>query len=178
MKLTRFLPIICLGLVALLLAVGLESQIDTTAKATPQAGKPLPEMRLARLGNTEKTFLLPKGEPYLLNFFASWCAGCQIEHPVLKAASANLPIYGIAWRDSPDDAAIWLEQKGNFYHQVGMDDRGLAAVEIGLTGVPESYFITAEGTIAGVYKGPVTEDAYDSWLKPLMQQYGLAHEQP
>lgn len=178
MAFTRFLPIICLGLVALMLAVGLKSQMDTAQEPAPQAGKSLPEMQLAKLGNMEENLRLPKGEPYLLNFFASWCAGCQIEHPVLQMASSHLPIYGVAWRDAPEDASRWLEQKGNFYRQVGMDAKGLAAVEIGLTGVPESYFIAADGTIAGVYKGPVTEDAYDFWLKPLMQQHGLAHEQP
>lgn len=178
MALTRFLPIICLGLVALLLAVGLKSQVNMAPQPAAQAGKPLPVLHLAKLDNAEEDFLLPTGEPYLLNFFASWCAGCQIEHPVLKTASADLPIYGIAWRDSPKDAARWLEQKGNFYHQVGMDVKGLTAVEIGLTGVPESYFITGDGIIAGVYKGPITEIAYDDWLKPLIEQHGLTHEQP
>ncbi len=86
----------------------------------------------------------------LLNFFASWCLPCVQEAPVLMALKQRgLPIWGVAYKDKPEPAAAFLQQNGNPYQRVAVDQPGRAAIDFGLYGVPETYLVDGTASCAG-----------------------------
>ncbi|MEO0391793.1 MAG: redoxin family protein [Pseudomonadota bacterium] len=99
----------------------------------------------------------------LVNFFASWCAPCRIEHPFLMrlARDASVPLYGIAYRDTGIKAAAYLVDAGNPFAQVGLDPDGDAALGFGITGMPETFLIDADGRIRFRVQGPVSGPQFD-----------------
>lgn len=96
------------------------------------------------------------GEPRILNVFASWCVPCIAEAPQLMQLSrAGLPIDAVAIRDRPQDVARFLSQWGDPYRNVGLDRDGRLQLEIGSSGVPETYVIDGRGTIRYQHIGPI-----------------------
>ena len=113
-----------------------------------------------------------KGQPVVVNFFASWCAPCRIEHPLLMrlAKQENIPIFGIAHKDKPEDAARFLAQLGDPYRAVGLDRDGRAGLDFGAYGVPETYVIDRTGHIRKRFVGPLSAQAVERELLPLLRQ--------
>jgi cytochrome c biogenesis protein CcmG/thiol:disulfide interchange protein DsbE len=105
----------------------------------------------------------------MVNFFASWCVPCRAEHAYLTAFSeeSGVPLYGINHRDKPEDAAAWLAELGNPYQRIGADP-GRAAVEWGVTGVPETFVIDGAGRIRWHHRGPLVPQVIERDLKPLI----------
>ena len=87
----------------------------------------------------------------MINFFASWCVPCRVEHPVLMrlAQQDHMPLYGIAYKDKPADSSRLLANFGDPYRQVGVDRTGGSALNFGVYGVPETYVIDSNGVIRG-----------------------------
>ncbi len=108
------------------------------------------------------------GKPALVNFFASWCAPCREEHGVLAgyADSGGIPIYGIAYKDKPEDARRFIAQLGNPYARIALDLPGRTAIDFGVYGVPETYLVDAAGRIRYRYAGPVTADVLRQEILP------------
>ncbi len=99
------------------------------------------------------------GEPMLLNVFASWCAACPQEHPVLtRIATQGVPIYGLAWKDKPADSRAWLGRFGNPYTKVAADETGRTAIDLGVTGVPETFIVDGKGIIRFKWIGPLSAE--------------------
>lgn len=116
-----------------------------------------------------------RGTPRLLNIFASWCTACRIEHPLLlRLKREGWPIFGLDWRDDPKDAEQWLTQMGDPYVQAINDQDGHTGIDLGVTGVPESYVIDATGRVRYKHVGPITEADWQGTLKPLLEK--LARE--
>ena len=113
-----------------------------------------------------------RGEVVLVNIFASWCPPCQIEHPVFMrlARDKAVPIWGINYKDKPEDAAAWLRRLGNPYRGIGVDPTGRNAIEWGNYGVPETFVLDREGRIRHRFVGPVTEDAWRTTLRPIVER--------
>ena len=117
--------------------------------------RPLPPFRLAGLdaasGGFASTDLGVAGtpsEPRLLNVFASWCASCPQEHPMLfTIAASGVPVYGIDWKDAPDAGRKWLAALGNPYHRIGSDPTARTGIDLGVTGVPETFVVDRRGRI-------------------------------
>ena len=110
-----------------------------------------------------------KGEPLLLNIFASWCAACPQEHPVLTRISGEgVPVYGLAWKDKPADSRMWLDRFGNPYARVAADEAGRTAIDLGVTGVPETFIVDKHGRVRSKVIGPISNERWDSELKPLL----------
>ncbi len=108
--------------------------------------------------------------PVLLNFFASWCVPCVVEHPELMALSrGGLAIWGVAYKDKPADAAQFLARRGNPFTRVARDADGLVAIDFGLYGVPESYLIDRAGIIRWRNPGPLTPSIVDQRLRPALR---------
>ncbi len=106
------------------------------------------------------------GEPLVLvNFFASWCAPCLVEHPLLTRLSSRVPVYGVAWRDEPADTRAWLATHGNPYHGVSLDPESTIGLEFGVYGVPETFFIDQQGRIRFRHAGPLTPDFLERVLE-------------
>jgi cytochrome c biogenesis protein CcmG/thiol:disulfide interchange protein DsbE len=144
---------------------------DPKQLPTAFAGKPAPAVELSALGS-EPVFTdadLRDGKVKLVNFWASWCAPCRVEHPNLQALSEEgIPVYGVNYKDQPDKALGFLAELGNPYTAIGADPAGRMALDWGVYGVPETFVIDGEGTVLFRFAGPVTERVIDSNLRPLL----------
>ncbi len=135
---------------------------DFTLPPVPESG--LPGFGAAELRGLER--------PVLVNFFASWCMPCVIEHPQLvRLQRQGVPLYGIAYKDKPADALGFLRRHGNPYTKLAQDEPGRVAIDWGLYGVPETYLIDKEGLIRWRWAGPITEDTLRAELGPLLRRY-------
>ena len=161
------LPLI--ALVALALLFGLFA-LKHDPRVEPQAlvGKPMPDLVLPTLddGRPMRLREAAKG-PLLVNIFASWCAPCEIEHPVLLEMKAQgVPVVGIAYKDAPDNTKAFLNRLGDPYVARLVDRDGRGGIELGVTGVPETYLVGADGMILAKHTGPLTAQvAKDLWAK-------------
>lgn len=112
------------------------------------------------------------GEVSLVNVFASWCVACRAEHPLfmLLARDRTVPIHGLNYKDRPQDAAQWLNTRGDPYTRTGADRDGRVAIDWGVYGVPETFVVGADGRIAHKHVGPVTEQALRETILPLVER--------
>lgn len=133
------------------------------------AGRPAPAVEVTALAS-EKTFSdsdLRDGEVKLVNYWASWCAPCRVEHPNLaKLAEAGITIYGINYKDKPANALKFLEELGNPFAAMGADESGRMALNWGVYGVPETYVIDGTGKIILRFAGPITNRVMESTILP------------
>ena len=126
---------------------------------SPLLNKPIPEINLDSLKNEKLNESDFKKEILLVNFFASWCVPCIVEHDFLFELKKQKPIkiYGINYKDNPINLKKWLEKLGNPYSLIGIDDSGFAGIEWGLSGVPESFLIDKTGIIRYKVAGPIID---------------------
>jgi cytochrome c biogenesis protein CcmG/thiol:disulfide interchange protein DsbE len=113
-----------------------------------------------------------KSEVTLVNVFASWCVECRAEHPLLLRMKEQdvLPIHGLNYKDAADDAAKWLDTFGDPYTRTGADLNGRVAVDWGVYGVPETFVITKSGHIAYKKIGPLSPEALEDTILPLIRR--------
>jgi cytochrome c biogenesis protein CcmG/thiol:disulfide interchange protein DsbE len=113
-----------------------------------------------------------KGRVTLLNIFASWCITCRVEHPVLLklAKERRIEIIGLAWKDKPDELKAWLEDLGNPYASIADDRTGRTAIDLGVTGAPESYVIDKKGRIRFKQVGAIDDYIWVNTIEPLIKQ--------
>ena len=134
--------------------------------------RPFPAVDLPPITGREKGFATADlgGQVALVNIFASWCVPCKVEHPLLMAhtKAGGIPIYGIAWKDDPAATAELLDKDGDPYRLVGADRSGRAAIDLGVTGVPETYLVDKTGHIRYKLARPITEDDWTEVLQPLI----------
>ena len=133
-------------------------------------GKPVPLFSLPpvqgrRLGLSSVDLY---GEVSLVNAFASWCYACRAEHPLLMGLSADkaMPIHGLNYKDAPADAERWLDSFGDPYTRTGADRDGRVSIDWGVYGVPETFIVKGDGSIAYKVIGPITAEALESEVKP------------
>lgn len=109
---------------------------------------------------------LAGGGPVLVNFFASWCGPCQVEHPILNAMveQHGVTIHGINYKDTPERARAFLRQLGDTYGRIGEDRDGRVAVEFGVYGIPETFVIDKQGRVRYRHAGPLDAAAADQVL--------------
>ena len=163
------LPVALFALLAVGFYGGLET--ETTVLPSPLIDKPAPDFSLPPLAAGGAGFSTAdlNGKVSLVNVFASWCVPCRAEHPVLNALakSTDVPIYGINYKDKPEAARAWIAELGNPYARVGADD-GRVGIEWGVYGVPETFVVDREGRIRYKHVGPLTRDALDQKILPLI----------
>ena len=92
----------------------------------------------------------------IINFFASWCPPCKVEHPNLMKLSKKFKIYGIAKKDSDAEIKNWLEKAGNPFEAIGHDYDGSAGINWGVYGLPETFIVNNYGKIVYKHVGPIT----------------------
>lgn len=144
---------------------------DPDALPSAREGQLAPAVVLTEL--PEKTRFddatLRDGRVKLVNYWASWCAPCRVEHPNLEAlAEEGIPIYGINYKDDPAKALAFLEELGDPYIGIGADVNGRMALDWGLYGVPETYVIAGDGTIILRFAGPVTGRVMEETIRPAL----------
>lgn len=152
---------------------------DYDPRGVPSAliGKEAPDFSLPPLEGADRPGLSAadlrgQGRPVLVNFFASWCVPCVIEHPqMMRLSRAGVPVFGIAYKDKPQDSLGFLHKHGMPYTRLGVDLPGRVAIDWGVYGVPETYLIDKSGVIRWRWAGPVTEDTLTQDLEPLLRRY-------
>lgn len=160
-----FAPLAVLAALALLFGV---YGLNHDPKVEPRAlvGKPLPEVSLPSLDDGRPVRLADAARgPVLVNVFASWCAPCEIEAPVLvELKRQGVRIVGIAYKDAPPNTEAFLARLGDPYDARLVDRDGRAGIELGVTGVPETYLVGADGMILDKHSGPLTAEIAQAML--------------
>ena len=140
-------------------------------------GRPAPDFTLppvegSALPGLASADLRGLGRPVLVNFWASWCVPCIIEHPQLMALRAEgVPIFGISYKDRAADALQFLSRRGDPFQRLAADPPGRVAIDWGVYGVPESYILDRQGIIRWRYAGPVTAKIMNEDVKPLLRRH-------
>lgn len=110
-------------------------------------------------------------EVKLVNFWASWCGPCRVEHPILEGLAAEgIPIIGVNYKDSPEQALGFLAELGDPYKTIGADGSGRTGLDWGIYGVPETFVIGPDGTVLLRHPGPLTRQIVQDRLRPAMAQ--------
>jgi cytochrome c biogenesis protein CcmG/thiol:disulfide interchange protein DsbE len=157
---TRWLTLLPLVVVAALALLFATYGLHHNPHVEPHAmvGKPVPDLTLPTLGEGQPVRLraLAAQGPYVINFFASWCAPCEEEAPALAALAAqDVRIIGVAYKDQPPKTEAFLARLGDPYAQRLVDREGRAGIEFGVTGVPETYLVGRDGVILDKHAGPL-----------------------
>ncbi len=168
------LPLILFAALALIFVKGLFSG-DASKVPSALIGRPAPAVTLAPLEGLQRdgkavpgftTADLGAGRATIVNVFASWCAPCRVEHPVLMALAASEParqgrvaVVGMNYKDDAANARRFLGALGNPFGAVGVDRDGRAAIEWGVYGVPETFVVAPDGRILDKHVGPLDEAA-------------------
>ena len=158
------------GLVAIFLA-RLESNVAPDVIPSVLVGKPAPQFSLPPLDGIGVPGLSHAdlaGQLTLVNIFASWCVPCRQEHPVLEevAKDSRIRLVGIDYKDKPENARAFLQEMGNPYAAIGVDQSGRTFIDWGAYGVPETYLVGPDGIIRYKYIGPLTDKAVAGDLMP------------
>jgi cytochrome c biogenesis protein CcmG/thiol:disulfide interchange protein DsbE len=170
------LPVLLFLALAGYFAWALLSGRDPQQLQSALIGKPAPAFELpallAELPGATRADL--GGKPMLVNFFASWCIPCRVEHPFLMELTKNaeVTIIGIAYKDKPEAAKAFLQELGNPYDRIGQDADGRVAIDFGVYGVPETFLIDAGGIIRFRQPGPLTPDVVKDEVMPLLAGNG------
>jgi cytochrome c biogenesis protein CcmG, thiol:disulfide interchange protein DsbE len=134
--------------------------------------KPLPQFALPAVRSNQGLASADfKGEPMLLNVFASWCVSCRLEHSLLlQLKNQGVTIQGLDWKDDADAAARYLVDNGDPYIKAGNDKSGRTGIDLGVAGVPETFVIDGNGRVRYKIIGPIMADDWENTLKPLLQR--------
>jgi cytochrome c biogenesis protein CcmG/thiol:disulfide interchange protein DsbE len=158
---------------ALMLSRMEKGEFDPHSLPSQLIGKKVPDFDLPGLGGpgfTGADLQTPK-QPMLVNFFASWCVPCMQEAGVLREiAKQGLPIWGITYKDAPAATQAFLAQNGNPYQRIAMDRPGRVAINWGVYGVPETYFIDGGGIVRWRYAGALTDTVVQRDIIPLLER--------
>ncbi|HVV95034.1 MAG TPA: DsbE family thiol:disulfide interchange protein [Hyphomicrobiales bacterium] len=178
-----FLPALAFIALAALLYVRLGAG-DPSTIPSALIGRPAPAFSLPALSGLEgrgggmvpglATADLTDGKPSVVNVFASWCAPCREEHPVLLklGATPGVRLLGIDYKDDAGNARRFLNALGNPYDRVGVDASGRSAIDWGVYGVPETFVLDGQGRIVLKHVGPLTDQAVANDILPALKRLG------
>lgn len=165
-----WLPLVLFVLFFSAVATGLMMPKDNIIESK-MIGKPMPAFALPAAIEQRPALSsadLAKGKPSLLNIFASWCVPCIAEAPQLLALQrAGVEINAIASRDTPEDIAIFLNRWGNPYSRIGTDATSKVQLNLGSSGVPETFVIDSNGIIVYQHIGEIRKEDVAKLIKLL-----------
>ena len=189
-KIVKFVPLILLILVCIIFLLFIIFEKDPSKPPSALLNKEMPEFSTTNLyneyvklssDNIKRNVHLSVNqnidsseeniEKYtLINFFASWCTPCRAEHNLffeIKNDFPNVFLLGIAHKDVPEDSKKYLDDEGNPYSFVGLDQDGKIALEFGVFGLPETFIVNNEGKIIFKHMGPLTKNIIDNEISVL-----------
>ena len=156
----KWVALIPLAVVVLLAALFAGYGLKRDPQVVPDTlvGRQAPAVTLPDLATGAPTPIRAGIEgPVFVNFFASWCGPCIVEAPALMAMkSQGVKIVGVAYKDEPAASRAFLSRLGDPFSQVLVDRSGRAGIEFGVSGVPETYLVGAEGVILDKHSGPMS----------------------
>ena len=160
----RFLPLIILLIIIVIFLFGTFKK-NTRVIPTPLIGQEVPLIELETVffeefENKDLVDILKSNKIKIINFWASWCLPCEVEHPSLMGLSkkSDFVIIGINYKDTEEGSARFLSEKGNPYDLIIIDDKGKMGIEMGLTGVPETFVVNDQGKIIYRIVGPINNE--------------------
>ena len=160
----RFLPLIILLIIIVIFLFGTFKK-NTRVIPTPLIGQEVPLIELETVffeefKNKDLVDILKSNKIKIINFWASWCLPCEVEHPILMGLSkkSDFVIIGINYKDTEEGSARFLNEKGNPYDLIIIDDKGKMGIEMGLTGVPETFVVNDQGKIIYRIVGPINNE--------------------
>ncbi|MFN9281516.1 MAG: DsbE family thiol:disulfide interchange protein [Rubrivivax sp.] len=176
MKSLRFLiPLALFAALAWFLYAGLS--LNPREVPSPLIGKPAPAFALPRLDDPTQTVKREDllGKVWVMNVWASWCAPCREEHPLVVAFARErkVPVIGLNYKDRPGDARTWLERLGNPYAATLIDFDGKVGIDFGVYGVPETFVIDAQGVVRLKHVGVLTRQVINQKIEPLLKELGV-----
>ena len=144
---------------------------ETNYNTASLINKETPEFKIISFDNSNFYTRddLKKNNYTLINFWASWCAPCKIEHPILMKLSQkkNLMLLGINFKDKESQAKVFLNELGDPYDLLAKDKNGKQSVRFGVYGIPESILINKDLMIIQKFVGPLSDDDYNNIIKIL-----------
>jgi cytochrome c biogenesis protein CcmG, thiol:disulfide interchange protein DsbE len=159
---------------ALVLFLGIGLGLNPREVPSPLIGKPAPAFVLPKLDDAGQSLgrddLL--GQPWVLNVWASWCAPCREEHPLVVdlAKRSNVAVVGLNYKDTRPAATNWLRQLGNPYRVSLFDGDGRVGIDFGVYGVPETFVVDRQGVIRFKHTGPLTARVVREEIEPLLKE--------
>jgi len=166
-----FLPLLAFVVLVLALITALQHNNADGNKFALHVDEPAPLTDLPAVDKDQPGFTTHDrlGHPYMVNFFASWCVPCHAEHEALLdlVHRFHVPIIGISYKDTPSKTQSFLVKNGNPFLVVAIDTAGRTGIDWGITGVPETFVIDAQGIIRLHLVGPLTDESIDHQLLPL-----------
>lgn len=168
-------PLVIFGALAVLFLTQLLSGRDPQALPSVLIGREAPQTQLAALDDVDLPGLVipagGTGKPLLVNVFASWCGPCRVEHPMLMelAKDERLDVVAINYKDRPEQARAFLSELGNPYTMIGVDQTGGATINWGVYGVPETFLVSATGTILWKQTGPLSISSVRDGMMPALE---------
>lgn len=178
--LVALIPLIIFGALAGVFLMQLMSGRDNSEIPSALIDKPAPALALAPLeGAIRAGQPVPaldtaevKGKLTLINVWASWCIPCRQEHPIILGLSQDprINVVGINYKDKNDNALAFLGELGNPFRAIGVDPKGVAAIDWGVYGIPESFLVSPEGVILYKHVGPFTDDSVKNQLLPKIEE--------
>ncbi len=174
------LPLLAFALLAGVFWVMLSENRDPSKLPSALIGKPAPDIALQPVeGLIDAGVQIPgvplnafMGKVSVVNFWASWCNPCKIEHPLITEIARNeqVQMIGINYKDKPKRATKFITEQGNPYDLIGADSNGRAAIEWGVYGMPETFLVDQSGTIIFKHTGPLTADVLTDELLPMIAE--------
>lgn len=165
-------PLLISALTALLVLFGFGLGRDPSFLPSALIGKPLPAFDLASLGGGDPIRAASlAGKPMIINFWASWCGACRTEHDVLLelgqklAPAGKVQVLGINFRDTTDNAQRFLNERGAFPYPSASDPAGRTGIDFGVYGLPETFFVAADGKILARHVGALTPQDAEKYLR-------------
>jgi cytochrome c biogenesis protein CcmG, thiol:disulfide interchange protein DsbE len=174
-RLPYLLPIALFLVLIAYFALALRPGRDPSTLPSALIDKPAPDFELTGLAGAQGLSRAALGgHVAIVNFFASWCVPCRAEHPLLMrlAEQEHVALFGIAYKDKPEDTVRFLAQLGDPYRRVGLDQSGRVGIEFGVYGVPETYLIDGAGHIRLRHVGPLDRDTIEHELLPRLKEIG------
>jgi len=180
-RLLLFIPLILFVGMVVLFNWGVDQDPDSrTALEAARLNQPVPAFQLTLLEDqspVDQTIL--RGQPMLLNVWATWCPACSVEHPdFMKLAQEHgVFIVGLNYKDDREAALKWLADLGDPYSLNLYDPEGRLGFDLGVYGAPETYVIDSSGVIRYRHVGVVDETVWTEVLEPIMRDYGFGNSE-